>query len=171
MNRSIVICNLCDAQVLQTFPFESYRVLLISIERPNLSSRTILRQQGFLYLRELAGQDELWVCECVCARSRTHSHAHTLYFSHSLTHTCMHACMHTQIHETMPGLAAVCCVATCVLKRVLIHDYGFLRWRDDDVDNNDARVVISDTMHTKLSPLRESGHFLSAKRCPWGERL
>jgi hypothetical protein len=47
--------------VLQTFPFEEYRVLVITVERPDLCVRTILRQQGFLYLRDLVGCDEIWV--------------------------------------------------------------------------------------------------------------
>jgi hypothetical protein len=47
--------------VLQTFPFDVHCVLVITIERPDLCARTILRQQGYLYLRNLAGQDEIWV--------------------------------------------------------------------------------------------------------------
>lgn len=47
--------------ILQTFPFDTNRVLVITIERPNLCARTILRQQGFLYLRDLSAQDEIWV--------------------------------------------------------------------------------------------------------------
>jgi hypothetical protein len=47
--------------VLQTFPFDAHRVLVITIEKPDLCVRTILRQEGYLYLRDLAGQDEVWV--------------------------------------------------------------------------------------------------------------
>jgi hypothetical protein len=47
--------------VLQTFPFDLHRVLVITIERPDLCARTILRQQSYVYLRDLAGQDEIWV--------------------------------------------------------------------------------------------------------------
>jgi len=50
-----------EHMVLQTFPFDVHRVLVITIERPDLCARTILRQQGYLYLRNLAGQDEIWV--------------------------------------------------------------------------------------------------------------
>ena len=47
--------------VLQTFPFDAHRVLVITIERPDLCVRTLLRQHGYLYLRDLTGQDEIWL--------------------------------------------------------------------------------------------------------------
>jgi hypothetical protein len=47
--------------VLQTFPFDAHRVLVITIERTDLCVRTILRQQGYMYLRDFAGQHEIWV--------------------------------------------------------------------------------------------------------------
>jgi hypothetical protein len=47
--------------ILQSFPFDVYKVLVLTIERPDLCSRTILRQHGYLYLRDLGGQDEVWV--------------------------------------------------------------------------------------------------------------
>jgi hypothetical protein len=50
-----------ELMVLQTFPFDVHRVLVITIERPDLCVRTILRQHGYLYLRDLQGQDEIWL--------------------------------------------------------------------------------------------------------------
>jgi hypothetical protein len=47
--------------VLQAFPFQEYRILVITVERPCLCVRTILRQQRYMYLRDLAEQDEIWV--------------------------------------------------------------------------------------------------------------
>jgi len=40
-----------------------YRVLVVSIEHPDLCSRTVLRRQGFHFLASLQGQDEVWVHE------------------------------------------------------------------------------------------------------------
>lgn len=56
--------------VLQTFPFDAHRVLVITVERPDLCARTILRQQGYVYLRDLAGQDEIWVHPTLPALAR-----------------------------------------------------------------------------------------------------
>jgi len=38
---------------------EGYRVLVVSIEHPDLCSRTVLRRQGFHFLASLEGQDEV----------------------------------------------------------------------------------------------------------------
>lgn len=50
-----------ESHVLEAFPFHKYHVLIITVERPDLCSRTILRLQGFVFLRDLGGQDEVWI--------------------------------------------------------------------------------------------------------------
>ena len=50
-----------ESHVLESFPFHDHRVLIVTVERPDLCSRTILRLQGFSFLRDLDGQDEIWI--------------------------------------------------------------------------------------------------------------
>ena len=47
--------------VLKAFPWHLHTVHVISIERPDLCSRTYLRKAGFHYLMSLSDQDEVWV--------------------------------------------------------------------------------------------------------------
>ncbi len=50
-----------ESHVLEALPFDQYRVLIITVERPDLCSRSILRVQGYVFLRDLGGQDEIWI--------------------------------------------------------------------------------------------------------------
>jgi hypothetical protein len=47
--------------ILKAFPWHSHTVHVISIERPDLCSRTYLRKAGFHFLMSLADQDEVWL--------------------------------------------------------------------------------------------------------------
>ena len=47
--------------VLKAFPWHLHTVHVISIERPDICSRTYLRKAGFHYLMSLSDQDEVWV--------------------------------------------------------------------------------------------------------------
>jgi hypothetical protein len=54
--------------VLESFPWaggerDGYSVLVITIEHPDLCSRSVLRREGFHFLSSLEAQDEIWVHE------------------------------------------------------------------------------------------------------------
>lgn len=47
--------------IMKDFPFDSYQIKLMTVERPNDDLRQLLEQKGFVYLKDLAWWGEtLW---------------------------------------------------------------------------------------------------------------
>ena len=117
--------------MLKAFPWHLHAVHVISIERPDICSRTYLRKAGFHYLMSLADQDEVWVhgslprfsrvCkgalkgrmsgrgrgERVCARAHPRAHARTSTRWYVCRFVCTYQCVcagaHARAMQTQPS--------------------------------------------------------------------
>jgi hypothetical protein len=59
-----------ELYIMKEFPFESYRIKVLTIERPQRGLRKLLQQHGYVFLKDLA-----WWGETLWAHSSTGWHA------------------------------------------------------------------------------------------------
>lgn len=51
-----------EYEVMRNFPFDSYKIKLLTVERPNAQLKSLLREQGYVFVTSSYNRhgDELW---------------------------------------------------------------------------------------------------------------